>query len=277
MSWWKHIEEPDVGGTYQDLYWGPGDHEDYPDHEELPDQRDYIRDREWDVLVVLDACRWDALDLLLPDHEVEAVRSPSHNTPNWLNDVWSEYDNQNLKYVSGSPMSQPNNPVNPVIEDYDLNDHVNLIQATNDGEHGDGAWDGILGTSRPSILEDISRHYDKPQVVHFMQPHTPYIGDVVLQIRGRASEAEITGDGPSSLWNTVLDGRIDIELVQLAYVYNLKYALKHVDKLLDHGGTDKIAITADHGEVINEDRCGHGGRDTRRTRSVPWCEMEVTL
>lgn len=91
---------------------------------------------------------------------------------------------------------------------------------------------------------EISREREPDRlIVHYMQPHTPYISEAID--RGKLYEYE------NSPFN-YLKGGGDKSLVWDSYLKNLELALDSVETLLCNIDSDKTVITADHGELFGE-------------------------
>ena len=148
----------------------------------LPPQR--FLEREWDVCIVLDACRYDRFEARYDDYlvgDLKRLRSPGSSTPEWAYRTFTgEHD---VAYFSGNPFV--NGLGIPLKElkwgasceyDWAANDHIDaVIDVWKEG------WNDDLGTVPPSALaEALERHRDTAEsadrvVLHYMQPHAPYL------------------------------------------------------------------------------------------------------
>jgi len=141
-----------------------------------PPQR--VVESDWDYLMVLDACRYDAFEATYDrffDGTLERRLSKASATPRWLERTFSdEYD---LTYVSANPF------INSEGEDiggygtYTAADH--FMEIIDVWKHG---WDRDLGTVPPervtaAALETVESDRDRPVIVHYLQPHGPYLTD----------------------------------------------------------------------------------------------------
>lgn len=119
----------------------------------------------------------------------------------------------------------------------------------------------------------IKRYPNKRHLVHYHQPHTPFIGPT-----GQKYFNEL----PHKLgW---IDGNISIsdEIIQQAYEENVKIILQEVEQLLTHL-EGKTVISADHGEVLGErgtpvplKHYGHmSGYYIDELTTVPWFIVET--
>lgn len=229
-----------------------------------------VYDRDWDVLVVLDACRADLLASVAPEYEflppVQSVRSAAGNSEEWLRKTFApEYADQMARtaYVTSNPFSESNLDA----EDFAALDEV--------WRH---AWDHDLGTLRPDPLTETaiyrwrSGRFDR-MIVHYMQPHFPSIPRPEYR-----SGIDLDGVGTSwsSVWDQLRKGEIDREDVWDAYRENLEYVLESVEKLVRNIDADRVAITADHANSFGSwGLYGHPAAHIDAVRRVPWCEFEA--
>lgn len=138
-----------------------------------------IFETDWDVLIILDACRYDMLKEIEDNSDfpfvddVEKRVSVGHSTPIWLKRTFTEKYMEEISrtlYVTGNLQTElifrdHENTINP--EDFLKLDEVWRY-----------AWDDETGTVRPeSVTDRAIRNYReiKPDrtVVHYMQPHFP--------------------------------------------------------------------------------------------------------
>ncbi|PSP95237.1 hypothetical protein BRC84_03510 [Halobacteriales archaeon QS_1_68_44] len=220
---------------------------------------------DWDLLVVLDACRADLWaevvdsDSMLP---VGTTRvSPGGTSTEWLEATFGEAQPERLSstgYVTANPYSA---------------DHVDGAALGHLREVWRDAWDDDLGTVRPRAVTDAAiragREHDLDRlVVHYMQPHFPSIVDD----RDDGVELEAFGDEPLSVWEDLRFGRRSRAEVWRAYRANLRAVLPEVELLLSNIDADRAVITADHGNAVGERGLyGHAaGLALRPLREVPW-------
>ncbi|PSQ40689.1 hypothetical protein BRD14_07920 [Halobacteriales archaeon SW_5_68_122] len=226
---------------------------------------DPVFDADWDLLVVLDACRADLwAEVVDPDSvlPVGTTRvSPGGTSTEWLKATFGEARPERLSstgYVTANPYSA---------------DHVDGAALGHLREVWRDAWDDDLGTVRPRAVTDAAiragREHDLDRlVVHYMQPHFPSIVDG----RDDGVELEAFGDEPLSVWEDLRFGRCSRAEVWRAYRANLRAVLPEVELLLSNIDADRAVITADHGNAVGERGLyGHAaGLALRPLREVPW-------
>ncbi|GGM72535.1 hypothetical protein J2752_002382 [Halarchaeum rubridurum] len=227
--------------------------------------------RDWDVLVVLDACRADLMSAVEDDHEwLErrgTVESAGATSSEWLTNTFGAASRETLGevgYVTGNPYS----------DEYVAHDAFAFVDEV--WEYG---WDDDLGTvpARPITDRAITagRERDAERlVVHYMQPHFPS----VPRGEGDGVSLERFGRESLSVWEELRYGRRDPADVWAAYVENLEYVLEEVRLLTRNLDAERVAVTADHGNALGERHLyGHvGGASTPELREVPWCVTDAT-
>lgn len=212
-----------------------------------PTQLDRLAEDDWDVVVVLDACRRDALDAAA-DWPIGTAVSPGSATDEWLGAV-ADTDVFADAYVATGNMK------------YDFFD----VGAAETAHLWKTDWDAALGTVLPEPVLDRADEFlaagDSPVVAHVLPPHAPYvarIGANWLPAYPQTSawqptrDKEAAGDDPLSAQEAMASGRIDIDRARDSYeaaVENtwaslLPYLSDWVDREFD------VVVTADHGEVF---------------------------
>ena len=247
-------------------------------------EADPVLDADWDLLVVLDACRADLwAEVVGPDGglPVGTTRtSPAGTSTEWLDAVFgarSAADLADVGYVTANPYSV---------------DHVDGDALGYLREVWREAWDDDRDTVLPRAVTDAAvragRETDLDRlVVHYMQPHFPSIAD------GHAGEGsggeqtragdngpalEAWGDRPLSVWEDLRFGRRSTADVWAAYRANLEAVLDDVRLLVSNVDADRAVITADHGTAVGERGIyGHApGLALPALREVPWAVTTAT-
>ncbi|WP_327054024.1 hypothetical protein [Halomicrococcus gelatinilyticus] len=268
------MSRPGAGDGYHDPAW-------YPALGEVPSQRARIERREWDVLTVLDDCRWDYLTLV--DEAAEMVRTPAEEaTPDWTTRTWDREGWEDVTYISGNPFTTYAREAERfgVVLEERVGTYVEAFRGDDDS-----ACNDLLHCTRPDRMTDLALAYldgeGPPLVVHYLQPHVPYVGDVGVQ--GRHREPFVpdreTGD---DLLDTVCpavtlfrEGEVSGSLLRHAYLENLKLVWRESERLRRRIYASDLTgvVTADHGEVLGPDRWGHGRPEDPRARIVPWLRI----
>ena len=237
-------------------------------------QRGLIKEQDWDNLIILDACRFD---FFLKEYSaylsgvLQEVVSPASCTIEWSKKVWlGRYD---LTYISGWPCA---NSAGIPRMGYRALDHFPEIVDV--WKHG---WDDSLGTIPPqSINQAVINHPKKKGfVIHYMQPHDPYIGETKLHVsigapnvthEAMADPGRGGGFYRTSKQIDTLVKQRGLDYLKQAYCDNLRLVLQHVKELLPHleGVT---VVTSDHGEILRPQGVAHPCKSGHPTlRQVPW-------
>lgn len=257
----------------------------------LTDDPAVIWDRDdWDVCVILDACRTDLwLDAMderdydwLPD-TAETITSPGTMSAEWMENTFApehadEYSNAGL--ITGNPFSGKE------LKEWDhlpiRNDDVAYLdEAWQDGWE-DNYGEGDISTIPPDTLIDRAidawRRRDElgmdRLVIHTMQPHAPFRS--IPEFFGARRDLNefgkpMPGGRTKSIWHKLRDDEVDRQTVWDGYIDNLHWALEEVERLQQNCDAE-IAITSDHGNALGEWGCwGHpGGMPLSSLRNVPW-------
>lgn len=212
---------------------------------------------DWDVLVILDGCRYDLFEDVYEslvegrEADLRQVTSGGSNSQEFLETNFGDGKFYDTVYVSANPFIFRN-------EDQVFHAVRNLLLS---------AWDETLGTVPPAAvaqaaIEWLDAYPNKRMIVHFMQPHYPFIGERGRQLDHRKlSPADVRGltdEGehqPSvegkRIWGRLKDGEVTRNHLWTCYQENLEVALPHVATVLD--ATDgKSVVTADHGNLFGE-------------------------
>ncbi len=235
-------------------------------------EADPVFDADWDLLVVLDACRADLwAEVVGPDGElpVGTTRvSPGGTSTEWLDAVFGGRPPATLDrvgYVTANPYSDS---------------HVDGAALGHLREVWRDAWDDDRGTVLPRAVTDAAiragreRNLDR-LVVHYMQPHFPCIAegrDEAVDDSAAGMALESWGDRPLSVWEDLRFGRRSTADVWAAYRANLEAVLDDVRLLLENVDADRAVITSDHGNAFGERGIyGHAaGVALPALREVPW-------
>jgi hypothetical protein len=227
-------------------------------------------DRDWDILVILDACRYDMFKKLNTfDTPAQKVHSNGTHTTEFLEQNFVDREYPDLVYITASPQVARLNAEFAHVE------HVWKNQ-----------WDNQKRTVLPEDMTDTAlsvseRFPNKRLIIHYMQPHYPFIGPKGDEIRNQIDYASYGSDDTEArIWEHLAASRIDTELVQAAYEENLRLALPAVERLVSHM-TGKIVVTSDHGNIFGEQVCwlplkiyGHPPNvPAPNLTAVPWVEL----
>ena len=199
---------------------------------------------DWDVLLVLDACRYDTFEAHhdLPGR-LESRVSRGAATVEFLRGNFVGRTLADTVYVTANPQLYRNRGRLPT----DLHAVVDVWRA-------DG-WDEDHGTVLPETVNEYARRaaerYPKKRlVVHYIQPHYPFIGADTSFDQGHL---DVDDPDEERVWDRLMTGTLDVapEEVRRLYVDNLLRVLPHVEDLLTDL-TGRTVVTADHGNMLGE-------------------------
>jgi len=223
-----------------------------------------VYDAEWDILLVLDACRADLMAEVASEYEfvnTDSVRSVAGGSRAWMqHNFREEYaaEMADTVYVTGNPFSE---------EVLDARDFAGL------DEVWDYGWDSELNTVPARAITDRTIHHHRNRdperiIAHYMQPHHPFVPDPLDSGMNRADLA----NPEKPVWDKLQAGELEQDVVWNAYRQNLEYVLDDVELLLSNVDAETVAITADHGNAVGEYGVyGHGDLPLSAVRDVPWC------
>ncbi|TKX78684.1 hypothetical protein EXE53_19885 [Halorubrum sp. SD626R] len=206
------------------------------------DKGDDFFEEDWDNLIILDACRYDLFaDVCELDGDLNHRYSKASSTVGFLR---TNIDGANLTdtvYVTA----------NGQIQNYDdkIDHNFHEIYPLYASE-----WNDKFGTVLPEsvtrrTLDVAEEHPDKRLLIHYVQPHFPFIGADTSEDKQRVDDvnAELT------FWERVACGQTDLSKDELwnAYHDTLIRALPHVERVID-SLSGKTVVTADHGNMFGE-------------------------
>lgn len=209
-----------------------------------------VLEKPWDVLIVLDACRYDAFKQVnwLPGR-LHKIRSVASSSGVWAQKTFRKQCS-NVVYVSASPIMSYW-MLNQIIGGCPFQE---IVEVFRDG------WDERTQTVHPCKVNEafmaLSRSPSTRYVLHYMQPHHPFIGAVAIDARGFTEWRPKMGFPPpkvqkeKTVWDLLADGAVSSEEVWAAYVSNLQLVLKYVEVLLPNL-KGNVAITSDHGYILD--------------------------
>lgn len=237
-----------------------------------------IFDESWNFLLILDACRYDFFKKTIKKMRIAGTLKPilskGSDTYQWFsnNFVKRYYD---LVYINS----------NPVVTKASRERNVSFFHLEEVWVDG---WDNKLETVKPETV--IQRFWEvyfqfptKRYIIHFLQPHFPFITDPVIgreAIRNLFTPNESKDYLPLTFfkithWTHYL--KYPRKRVLKGYAENLRYVLRAIKSLVKNL-QGKIVITADHGEAFGErfliwEVYGHPKVPAKPLRIVPWFEI----
>ena len=189
-----------------------------------------VMEEEWDYLIILDACRYDAFKTgNFLKGKLEKRISSGSGTPDWLQNNFTDYYDD-VVYVSANAF------VSPIKElgNFDSSEHffkLVPVYMTDNVDAGVPTPEEVT----EAAIDTAKRYPHKRMIIHYVQPHDPFIGKPRITAEDVNDKYEYFNRKDS--WE--------------AYLGNLKRALKAVEKLVKKL-KGNIVITADHGDMFGE-------------------------
>lgn len=243
-----------------------------------------VFDEEWDVLIILDTCRTDAMDMMATEYDFlsagTSVWSRGSATREW---VAHTFTNSNLAeirdtaLVTANPTSrwglgheaEPEWPdFSKRLTNWDTVDPEDFHEFDEVWQYG--PKNPYSGTVMPFAVTDraISTWRSTSasrMIVHYLPPHQPY-GANALRENRQLSEIE------KSPWESLKSGTPK-ETVWEHYLDELRFGLESVQTLVEEIDAEKIVISSDHGEAFGEyGLYAHPMIPIPALREVPWVE-----
>jgi len=133
-----------------------------------------IIEQDWDYLILLDACRYDYFERYWQNYlpgNLEKKLSIASSTRQWMKKTFTECY-PDIIYLSSNPF------INSVTSAYGFSGRKHFFKIY-DLWHDE--WDAARHTILPEKItnrakEIVKAHPDKRAIIHYMQPHEPYIG-----------------------------------------------------------------------------------------------------
>ncbi|WP_414836708.1 hypothetical protein [Candidatus Nanohalococcus occultus] len=215
-----------------------------------------INEKQWHNLIILDACRHDIYEEV-NGKTPKRVTVGSHSRE-FIEKTFSDGDFSDTIYISANPHFSE--------DEFKKFTGRDVEEVFFDVYHTYSTdWDDQNRTVMP---EDVARDAktaqklfpEKKKVIHFMQPHHPFI---------EFNYSEYEEDG--SIWDIAQKGLLSRDKIWNAYRENLEYVMPHVRELAQEL-EGRTVVTADHGNLAGENGLYHHpyGAKSKGLREVPW-------
>lgn len=271
-----------------------------------------IFSRDWDLLVILDSCRVDAVDSVYHSLDTvetgEAIRSVGSMSAEWMlntfteeyrteisdtvllsGNIWSHrifnesfHDRRSHKYDmihKGLPRWYP-------IDAQTFKHYETVYPHANQDHRLHPESEHI-----PHVLTDraidIGRELQfERMVVHYTLPHLNHIaGALDWNSNGIDQEDLMVGPGvlrslnpEEKSYEPARKGEVSRETIHENHLRNIEFVMEYVNVLRKNIAAEKVVITADHGESFGENNVwGHPyGCPFSTVKSVPWVSTTAT-
>lgn len=230
-----------------------------------------IFQREWDSLIVLDACRPDALQEVSDEYSflpetVPSVYSNASWSSQWLQRNFTDKESvSSLAHITANGYASGFEDGSYNIDDTDFHTFVDAWRYESDNFSGTPPRVVTDYTIQTLRREDTDRF-----IAHYMQPHAPYRR---IEIDNEFSEYKNNG-----IWELIRAGIITEETAYDIYLDNLRWVLDDIELLLENINAQSIILTADHAELFGEyGLYGHPRKcHLKELRRVPWVTLSAT-
>lgn len=240
----------------------------------------YIMQEDWDNLIILDACRYDMFEKL---NDIEGTLEHRLSRGSCTNEfLWENFKGRKFNdtvYVTA----------NPLVDYHVPKSFAKIVSVWKDSWYEE--YDTVLPqTMVEYTIKTIEMYPQKRLIIHFMQPHYPFIGkrsrknigahDGIFSRNLTLGYEKIEHD-TQLVWNLLKENKLDKNTVWGAYEENLKIALRYTKRLIENL-SGKTAITSDHGNLFGEwifpfpmREYGHPyGIYVKNLIKVPWLVIE---
>lgn len=249
-------------------------------------------DYDWDLLILLDACRWDLMEEVTNEYDFlkpygSFIGQSSHSRE-FLHKTFMKNRRSGLgKLLIWQRILSDPDDLETFKKHYQMQDDPrigetayitwNLFSEMLDPDAfydyaalGRQEWDDDDQILSPRKLTDytidlLRREDPERTVVHYMQPHAPF------------RDSDDT-EAPGSVWDRIQRGEKDCDEAWAEYANNLRWVLDDVELLLENVDAGKVVISSDHGNAIGEWGC-YGHRPyvpVQAVKQVPWVETSAT-
>lgn len=191
---------------------------------------------DWDTLIILDACRADVFEQRVSLPGATGRRhSRASMTREWVEANFAGRHLTDTVYITAV------NQLQTLPEEHRPTLHDFIWLGTDEDTEEFGSMRTVLPEKMTQSAIKVHETYpDKRIVVHFGQPHQPYLGPT-------GQKFHWTGD----FHQNVTQSQVTDEEVRQAYNETLDIVLSEVDRLLSQI-EGKIVVSADHGEMLGE-------------------------
>lgn len=228
-----------------------------------------IFDLDWEIAIILDTCRVDALKQVSEQYEfideVNSMISVGAATPEWVSNTFtSEYESEveSTAYVTGNGFVEailsetvspegheganfaPTNWDTVGLDEFELLDLVWRSDDICKSNTGEQYYAQAQTVADHAISYWRQNNYDR-MIVHFVEPHHPYL---------QAKQIDSHTDDNSKVYHPFryLQNDGDFNDVWQYYISELRAGLDGVRSLIENVDANRVLITADHGETFGE-------------------------
>ncbi|QIO20909.1 hypothetical protein [Haloarcula sp. JP-L23] len=206
----------------------------------LDGQLNDLEQEDWDVVIILDACRADTLQQEA-NWPVQTVRSPASCTRGWIERIGQAGTLSEARVVSANPKYFEFESGAKEVEPY-----------------WETHWDNNLQTVPPEpILDRVTELIsagESPVVGHLLQPHWPYVartGDSWRLAYENLGPWSSRNGKVRSLQEGMERGFVEAETALMAYQASVSSIWRTILPYIEQWAEDTtVVVTSDHGETF---------------------------
>ncbi|MFB6163071.1 MAG: hypothetical protein ABEJ86_06515 [Halococcoides sp.] len=247
---------------------------------------------DWDLLILLDACRWDLMEEVVEEYDVLESRDTfvgqSSHSREFLHKTFMENSHTGLaKIPVWLRILRDPDDIETFNEYFQMRDDREIDETAyitwnmfSEMLDGDAFFDYVSFRGQkweyhdqilsPRKLTDytidlLRRENPERTIVHYMQPHNPF---------RNSDGTEVS----MNVWERIQRGEKDPDEAWDGYRDNLRWVLDDVELLLENVDAERVVISSDHGNLIGEWGC-YGHRPyvpIGAVKRVPWVETTAT-
>lgn len=215
-----------------------------------------VWDDDWDVLILLDACRWDLMQEVASAWEFLPAEVPATYAAASMSEEWLE------RHITPDHQSEIERTALVAANAFTRNDWVRDADWASLDEVWTHSWSDDHGTVLPRPVTDAAiRHWrasrgdpghaTEQMIVWYLQPHAPFIDADWSEGFDKREIGDGQGDH-KSVWYQYRDGELSSAQLWNAYRQNLNHVLADVDLLLSNLEAESVVITSDHANCLGE-------------------------
>jgi len=237
-------------------------------------------ERDWDNLLLLDACRYDLFEECFREREsfpgeLDHTYSVASTTGEFIRRTFRDQTFPDIVCVTSTPKYTKEESLTGRSMDDVFHEIVHVWKDNWDDEHR-----VVLPEVMTNRVLEIAEEYPNKRIfAHYLPPHTPFIGETGQQMPHRYLTPHGGGeDGAPNVWDALKRGEYSESRVWRAYKENLELTLPSVERAL-YTLDGKTAVTSDHGNAFGKwydvGYVGHGAhRHITSLIKVPWLEYQ---
>ena len=264
-----------------------------------------IMEEDWDNLIILDSCRYDKFELINElDGDLDWKISKASHSKEFYKENFPSEEYHDVVYATANPYgiaicgNKFHESVSTFSGDITYDFQKQRVDTVTT-ENGEILLDRHVKNLLPGHLTNMAielydRNPNKKLIVHYMQPHKPYLSTYAEMLRKKlmqdnnvAFDRFMTVDQINNsdknvirdLMHAAMSNIISPQELNKLYDQNLRIVLDHVEYLLSHI-QGKTVITADHGELLGELRGGqrfnhHEKLYCQELRKIPFHTLQI--